>query len=332
MLRQHVADASVDLVYLDPPFKSNQDYNVLFAEQDGTRAAAQIRAFEDTWTWDLAAAEAFQEVVQAGGRPSEAMQALMVFLGPSDMLAYLAMMAPRLIELRRVLKVTGSIYLHCDPTASHYLKMLMDAVFGPENYRNEIIWSYGGRGAKAVSGQFPRNHDILFFYSKNEAQHPGYGRQFIKRTFTAAEARARGFRQDEDGRWFKTSPRGDYTDESVARLESEGRIHRTRTGTIRIKYFLETEGGLVIENALVGDVWSDIPDAMHIGAERLGYPTQKPRALLERVLEASSKEGDIESPRVACSHPDLGPVSIGSPTLARHSASNSAGETSPISP
>ena len=131
VLRRHIADESVDLIYLDPPFKSDQNYNVLFQEQDGSRSASQIRAFEDTWQWDQAAAAAFQEVVEAGGQVSLAMQAFRTVLGDSDMLAYLSMMAPRLKELHRVLKPTGSIYLHCDPTASHYLKMLMDAVFGP---------------------------------------------------------------------------------------------------------------------------------------------------------------------------------------------------------
>jgi site-specific DNA-methyltransferase (adenine-specific) len=140
VLRQHIKDDSVDLVYLDPPFKSNQDYNVLFREQDGTRSAAQIKAFHDTWRWDQAALVAFQQVVERGGKVSQAMQAFETCLGGSDMLAYLSMMAPRLMELRRVLKPTGSIYLHCDPTASHYLKMLMDAVFSPQNFRNEIIW------------------------------------------------------------------------------------------------------------------------------------------------------------------------------------------------
>ena len=140
VLRRHVADESVDLVYLDPPFKSDQNYNVLFQEQDGSRSASQIRAFEDTWHWDQAAAAAFEEVVEAGGQVSLAMQAFRTVLDESDMLAYLSMMAPRLKELHRVLKPTGSIYLHCDPTASHYLKILMDAVFGPNRFVNELIW------------------------------------------------------------------------------------------------------------------------------------------------------------------------------------------------
>jgi len=140
VLRRYIPDGTVDLVYLDPPFKSNQDYNVLFAEKTGKRSSAQIRAFEDTWQWDDTADRAYAEVVEAGGKVSQALQAFRTFLGENDMMAYLAMMAPRLVELRRVLKPTGSIYLHCDPTASHYLKMLMDAVFGATCLRNERHW------------------------------------------------------------------------------------------------------------------------------------------------------------------------------------------------
>src|SRR5205814_5949022 len=138
------------LVYLDPPFNSNANYNVLFAERDGTQAAAQIKAFEDTWRWDEGAARAFQEIVEAGGKVSQAMQAFRTLLGDTDMLAYLAMMAPRLVELRRVLKLAGSIYLHCDPTASHYLKMLMDAVFGPGQFSSEIIWKRYGAHSNSM--------------------------------------------------------------------------------------------------------------------------------------------------------------------------------------
>jgi len=140
VLREYIPDSSVDLIYLDPPFNSRQDYNVLFAEKDGSRSASQITAFKDTWEWNIEAERSYEEVVEQGGRVAEAMRAFRTLLGGSDMLAYLAMMAPRLVELRRVLKDTGSIYLHCDPTASHYLKMLMDGVFGPSNFRNEVIW------------------------------------------------------------------------------------------------------------------------------------------------------------------------------------------------
>jgi hypothetical protein len=137
ILRLHVKDESVDLVYLDPPFNSNADYNVLFQEK-GIGAAAEIKAFEDTWQWNIESAAAYQEVVEAGGRVADTLKAFRTMLGTSDMLAYLAMMAPRLVELRRVLKPTGSLYLHCDPTASHYLKLLLDAVLGPENFRSGV--------------------------------------------------------------------------------------------------------------------------------------------------------------------------------------------------
>jgi adenine specific DNA methylase Mod len=139
VLRQHIGDESVDLVYLDPPFNSNASYNVLFGEH-GTRSAAQIHAFEDTWRWDEAASIDYQRTVEMGGRVADALRAFRTLLGTSDMLAYLSMMAPRLVELRRVMKPTASIYLHCDPTASHYLKLLMDAVFEPVNFRNEVVW------------------------------------------------------------------------------------------------------------------------------------------------------------------------------------------------
>ena len=140
ILQRYVQDESVDLVYLDPPFNSNQTYNVLFREKDGSQSASQIRAFEDTWQWDETAARSFEETVEAGGQVAEALIAFRQILGTNDMLAYLSMMAPRLVELRRVLKPTGSLYLHCDPTASHCLKLLLDSIFRPTRFRTEIIW------------------------------------------------------------------------------------------------------------------------------------------------------------------------------------------------
>ena len=140
ILRRYVDDDCVDLVYLDPPFNSNQTYNVLFQEHDGSRAASQIKAFEDTWHWDQAAAQSYDETLAIGGQVAEAMRAFQMLLGANDMLAYLSMMAPRLVELQRVLKPTGSLYLHCDPAASHYLKLLLDAIFGAARFRTEIVW------------------------------------------------------------------------------------------------------------------------------------------------------------------------------------------------
>ena len=170
VLRRHIPDESVDLVYLDPPFNSNADYNVLFGRREGQPAPAQIQAFEDTWRWDQSAAAAYAETVEAGGDVSRALQSFRTLLGESDMLAYVCMMAPRLVALRRVLKETGSIYLHCDPTASHYLKLLMDSVFGPSNFRNEITWKrrVGMSSAVHESTRFGSITDTLLFYAKSD--------------------------------------------------------------------------------------------------------------------------------------------------------------------
>jgi site-specific DNA-methyltransferase (adenine-specific) len=189
--REYFADASVDLVYLDPPFKSDQDYNVLFQEKDGSRAAAQIKAFSDTWEWNQASAAACDEVIQIGGRVSDALRAFKMVLGGSDMMAYLAMMAPRLLELRRVLKPTGSLYLHCDPTASHYLKLLLDSIFGPENFRSEVIWRRSN-GHNKVSRQFGPIHDTLLFYARSNDAYfrPGLTpvtRGYVREWFTAED-------------------------------------------------------------------------------------------------------------------------------------------------
>jgi len=195
----------------------------------------------------------------------------------------------RLILLRELLTDDGSIFVHLDWKKAHYIKVVMDEVFGEENFLNDIIWSYGGRGAKAVSGQFSRNHDIILWY-KLGARHV-FNQLSIERR---VHKKGSGFKKDEDGRWFKTSPRGDYTDESVSALAKEGRIYRTRNNSIRIKYFLREDGEYLIEDKLVGDVWDDIPDAMHLSeSEKTGYPTQKPEALLSRIIKSASMPGDI---------------------------------------
>lgn len=167
VLREDISDESVDLIYLDPPFNSNANYNVLFREKSGERSAAQIIAFEDTWQWGLESEAAYHEIVSRGSSLSTLMQAMRSFLGQSDMMAYLVMMAPRLSELHRVLRSTGSIYLHCDPTASHYLKLLMDAVFNPRNFRNEIIWKR--TGAHSSAKRYGPVHDVLLYYSKSDS-------------------------------------------------------------------------------------------------------------------------------------------------------------------
>src|SRR5580700_3385761 len=166
VLREHIKDESVDLIYLDPPFNSNASYNVLFKAPSGEGSQAQIEAFDDTWHWNESAERAFDEV--ATGPHSDAaimLKAMRSALGENDMMAYLAMMAVRLIELHRVLKPTGSLYLHCDPTASHYLKTLLDAIFGVENYRNEIVWKR--TTTHSDSKTWSKVADVIFFYTKS---------------------------------------------------------------------------------------------------------------------------------------------------------------------
>lgn len=302
VLRRHIPDQSVDLVYLDPPFNSNASYNVLFAEKAGTRASAQIKAFEDTWQWDESAAAAYTETVEVGGSVSQALQAFRTFLGESDMLAYLAMMAPRLIELRRVLKPTGSIYLHCDPTASHYLKMLLDAIFGPTFFANEIIWVRSLPHGN-ISKKFGASHDTILFFRKSEnatwngsflAHRPEYLDQFYRH-------------KDPDGRvyrliscinpnpnrpnltyeWRGVTKVWKYTQDRMRRMHDEGLLVYSKNGIPQYKGYLDTMKGTPAQ-----DVWTDIPPLMGSAQERLGYPTQKPEALLERIISASSNEGD----------------------------------------
>jgi len=259
VLRLHIPDESIDLVYLDPPFNSNQNYNVLFKEKNGSQAASQIRAFEDTWSWCQDDEVVFADLVTKGGKVADVMQAFRAFLGPCDMLAYLVMMAPRLCELRRVMKPTANIYLHCDPTASHYLKMLMDAVFGPRSFRNEIIWHY--RRWTATSGRFQKLHDVLLYFGKT--QQPKFNVQY--------------------------EPYGDWILKDYGYTDEQGR--RWRWHTVkgqRYKVYLKDEK----QGVKLGDVWQ-IPFIGSTAKERLGYPTQKPEALLERIIKASSNEGDV---------------------------------------
>ncbi len=274
---------TIDLVYLDPPFNSN----TAWAAPIGSEAAGT--AFKDTWTLNDLDVE-WIDLIES--RYPQLYRVVMAAMTDSDK-SYLVYMAMRILEMHRLLKSTGSIYLHCDPTMSHYLKLIMDAIFGRKNFRNEIVWFYGGRGAKAISQQFARNKDVILYYSVNDGRHI-FNKPRIPYVYSHDEARRKGFRQDENGRWFKTSPRGDYTEKSISRLRGEGRIYETRTGNIRIKYFLEEDRRGIIEYKIAGDTWFDIPDAMHMSKkERTGYPTQKPLALLRRIIEASSNEGDV---------------------------------------
>jgi DNA modification methylase len=255
VLSLHVKDETVDTIYLDPPFKSNQKYNVLFTEQNGTRSKAQIKAFEDTWRWDEGSSLTFRKIVESGGNVSKLMQAFYSFLGGCDMLAYLSMMSPRLIELRRVLKTGGSIFLHCDPTASHYLKLLMDAIFGPDNYINEIIWHY----RKWPSGKytFQRNHDVILFYSKSGEKKRTFNQLFMDRALSTQKR-------------FGTAKIVSGYDELGRRIPSQTEDK-------------ESEG------VRMDDVWNigRVPPIKQL------FPTQKPDALIERIILASSNEGDL---------------------------------------
>lgn len=259
ILREHIPDESVDLIYLDPPFNSKATYNVLFREQSGEESTAQITAFEDTWHWGLESEKTYHELVTQGTKKlADLIQALRSFLGQNDMMAYLTMMGIRLVEMHRVLNRSGSIYLHCDPTASHYLKLLMDTVFGVQNFRNEIIWCYrtGGISKK----WFGRKHDIILSYSKNLGE--SYFSSLKEKTYIPTLK----------GRKFAI-------EELKARIDNEG------------CQICGQKGGFFHMGAM-RDVW-EIPPLRRNSRERLSYPTQKPEALLERIIKASSKEDDI---------------------------------------
>ena len=327
ILRQRIDDESVDLIYLDPPFNSNATYNVLFRERSGEESAAQITAFDDTWRWSMESELAYQDVVtQQGGKVGELLAAMRAFLGQNDMMAYLTMMAQRMVELHRVLKPTGSIYLHCDPTASHYLKLLMDAVFGADNFRNEIVWKRTGShgGAK----RWGPVHDVILFYtasdnSKWNRSFQRYSLEYINDYYKYEDKRGRyrlvsltgagtrtgdsgnewrGVNPTESGRHWavpRKSLQGAYPDradlgelstqEKLDLLDDADLIHWPLRGKVpQQKRYIDESPGVPIQ-----DIVSDINPIGSQARERLGYPTQKPEALLERIINASSNEGDV---------------------------------------
>lgn len=326
ILKRYVKDESVDLVYLDPPFNSNATYNVLFKEKDGSEAASQIRAFDDTWTWGQDDEAVFADIQFAGGKVAACLGAFRLFLGPCDMLSYLVMMAPRLIELRRVMKPTASVYLHCDPAASHYLKMLMDAIFGPDKFYNEIIWKRTSSHNRAK--RWGPIHDCILFYGKTDKVKwnrivQDYDEKYIDSFYRFQDEKGRyridnltgpGVRTGDSGKpwkgcdpksrhwepppdralpdWF-IFPKG-YAEMSVRDrldiLNEQGLIYwpLKKGGVPSFKRYLISGAGVPVQ-----DIIDDIQPVQTHAMERLGYPTQKPTALLERIIQASSNEGDV---------------------------------------
>ena len=308
--REYFPDSSIDLIYLDPPFNSKKDYNILFKENGGVESEAQIKAFTDTWHWTQSAEDTYHDVVVNGPlKVGKLIGALHDAIGANDVMAYLVMMTARLIELHRVLEPTGSLYLHCDPTASHYLKLVLDQIFGPANFRNEIVWkrttSHGDwkQGAK----HFGRVHDHLLFYSKTG--NPTWNPQFTP--FSSEQIAQQYYKVDENGRSYRlvtptakkpggntsydwkgvTPPKGRfwaYTREKMEEMDRKGLLYYSSTGQPYIRYYLDERPGVAAQS-----MWTDVPPISPTAKERLGYQTQKPLALLERIIQASSNEGDI---------------------------------------
>lgn len=304
----YIKDESVDLVYIDPPFNSNASYNILFKEQNGARAAGQIKAFTDTWRWDAASSLTYDEVTASGGKVAQALKAYRQLLGTSDMLAYLTMMAPRLVELHRVLKSTGSFYLHCDPAASHYLKVLLDAVFGPAQFRNEISWKR--TTAHSSAKKFAPIHDVILYYSKSQqftwnGPRLDYDQAYLDKYYRFDDGDGRLYWRDNlcaagtrNGRsgvpWRGIDPTAKgmhwkFTVERLDELDAAGRIYWPPRGTMpQYKRYRDE-----LKGKAIADFWDDIDRINPVGNERQGYPTQKPLALLTRIIEASSNEGDV---------------------------------------
>ncbi len=309
VLRAHVRDETVDLVYLDPPFNSNATYNVLFKSASGNGADASIEAFDDTWQWGPSANNALMDIAQSGNHKLHVlMQAMKTAIGENAMMAYLSMMAVRLQELHRVLKPTGSLYLHCDPTASHYLKLVLDAVFGQERFVNEIIWkrSHAHSDTKQGSKHYGRLSDTILFYSKSNDRtwnpiFTPYDESYVDRDYRRTEPDGRRYRLDniqgpggaDKGNPFYevmgVSRHWRYSQKKMDELIEAGRIVQTSPGTVpQYKRYLDEMPGIPLQN-----IWIDIPIINNRSKELLGYPTQKPIALLERIVSASSNEGDV---------------------------------------
>lgn len=305
IMRRHIKDESVDLIYLDPPFNSKANYNVLFKEKSGEQSVSQIKAFTDFWHWDLSASTAYHELMHGSDTPanvSTAIEAIVRLLEQNDMSAYLVMMAIRLLEMKRVLKPTGSIYLHCDPAASHYLKILLDTIFGASNFRNEIVWKR--TSGHSDSGTYGKSHDVILFYSRDEKiiwnkQYQTHDDNYIKSHYRYLSSDGRKYRTDNltatglsgggyDYEWNGVRRIWRCPIETMKKLDSDGRIHYTKSGVAEFIRYLDEMKGTPLQ-----DVWVDISPINSQASERLGYPTQKPIALLERIIETSSDKGDV---------------------------------------
>ncbi len=316
ILRHRIAPASVDLVYLDPPFNSNADYNVIFREQSGEKSAAQIKAFTDTWHWikedgDQSTERAYEDILtNAPDNVAKMLESMVRFIGRNDVTAYLVMMTQRLVELHRALKPTGSLYLHCDPTASHYLKIVLDTIFGPQHYRTEIVWKRSSAHSDTKQGRAIHGHihDTILFYTKSDEwtwnpqftpysqeyidefyrySEPGTGRRYRLGDLTAAKPGG-----DTDYEWKGVRPyKGRYwaySRTNMEKFEADGRLVYTKSGMPNYKRYLDEMPGVSLQ-----DIWTDIRPISGLAAERMGYPTQKPLALLERMIAASSNPGDV---------------------------------------
>lgn len=306
ILREYIPTESVDLIYLDPPFNSNRSYNVLFKDESGLVSEAQLTAFDDTWHWGKTAEKAYYDLItNAPIEISKLIGAMREFIGENQMMAYLVMMTIRLVELHRVLKPTGSLYLHCDPTASHYLKLLLDTIFGFANYRNEIIWKRTSSHSDAK--KFAKISDTIFYYTKSNQyiwndQRLDYDQEYINKYYSNVDANGRRYTYADltkpkgsigyfyDLLGCKPPPNGwRMPEETAQKWLSEGKIDIPPTGkTPRYKRYVDELRGVVVSN-----LWSDIPPVNSQAKDYLGYPTQKPLELLERIIQASSQPGDV---------------------------------------
>ena len=306
ILRKYIPENSIDLVYLDPPFNSKKDYNILFKENGGVESEAQIKAFTDTWHWTQAAENTYHDIVTNGPlKVGQLIGALHDAIGQNDVMAYLVMMTARLTELYRVLKPTGSLYLHCDPTASHYIKLALDQIFDPAHFRNEIVWRRTNRKSLAFT-RFASNHDIILRYSKSDKwiwnqQYLQHDPEYVRKFYRHIEPETgRRYRLADLTNPNKNRPNLTYeflgvtrvwrwTRERMQQAYENGLIVQSKPGKVpALKRYLDEQ-----EGNLIDDIWEDVPPIQAQASERLGYETQKPLALLERIIKASSNEGDI---------------------------------------